>query len=53
MFLKTMQDASLWKHNKDNEMIPEQVHYYQNVDELRIYENIFIMALIYLDNIAI
>ena len=34
MFLKTMQDASLWKHNKDNEMIPEQVHYYQSVDEL-------------------
>ena len=46
MFLKTMQDASLWKHNKDNEMIPEQVHYYQNVDEIRIYENIFIVMLI-------
>ena len=46
MFLKTMQDASLWKHNKDNEMIPEQVHYYQSVDELRIYENIFIVMLV-------
>ena len=46
MFLKTMQDASLWKHNKDNEMIPEQVHYYQNVDELRIYENIFVVMLV-------
>ncbi len=46
MFLKTIKDARLWKHNKDKEMIPENVHYYQNVDELRIYENIFIVMLI-------
>lgn len=46
MFQQTLRDASLWKHNKKNEMIPEYVHYYQNIDLLRIYENIFIVMLI-------
>lgn len=51
MFMQTLRDASLWKHNKKNEMIPEYVHYYQNIDLLRIYENIFIVMLInMLDN---
>ena len=46
MFMKTLKDASLWKHNKEKEMIPEHVHYYQNIDLIRIYENIFIVMLI-------
>ena len=46
MFMETLKDASLWKHNKEKEMIPEYVHYYQNIDLIRIYENIFIVMLI-------
>ena len=46
MFKKTMMDAKLWKHKKNGEMIPEYVHYYQNVDQLNIYENKFIVMLI-------
>ena len=45
-FIKTMKDSKLWKHNKENKMIPEHVHYYQNVDEIAIYENKFIVMLI-------
>lgn len=50
MFLQTLRDSQLWKHNQEKEMIPEYVHYYQNVDEIRIYENIFICMLINLLN---
>ena len=46
MFLKTIKDSKLWKHNKKQEMIPEHVHYYQNVDEIAIYENKFIVMLV-------
>lgn len=46
MFLQTMKDPSLWKHNKEKEMIPEYVHYHQHIDELKIYENIFVVMLI-------
>lgn len=46
MFLKTLKDSSLWKHNKEKEKIPEYVYYYQHVDNLKIYENIFIVYLI-------
>ena len=35
-FIKTMKDSKLWKHNKENKMIPENVYYYQNVDEIAI-----------------
>lgn len=40
-FKLTMQDPSLWKI-KDFEYYPEYLHYFQNVDELNIYENRFI-----------
>ena len=41
----TMRDPTLWKR-QNLKMIPEQVYYYQNIDELCIYENIFIVTLI-------
>lgn len=45
MFQKTLRDSTIWKQN-GLDMIPEYVHYYQHVDELKIYENIFIVYLI-------
>ena len=44
-FQLTMQDPSLWKI-KDYEYYPEYLHYFQNVDELNIYENRFICMVI-------
>ena len=44
-FKLTMQDPSLWKI-KDFEYYPEYLHYFQNVDELNIYENRFICMVI-------
>ena len=44
-FRKVLQDSSLWKQHK-GKMIPENVYYYQHVDELRIYENQFIVLLV-------
>lgn len=44
-FRKVLQDSSLWKQRK-GKMIPENVYYYQHVDELRIYENQFIVLLV-------
>ena len=46
MFQKTIRDSTLWKEDNVLDMIPEYVYYYQHIDELRIYENIFIVALI-------
>ncbi len=51
-FKKTFQDSSLWKE-KNYEMIPELVHYYQYTDELKIYENVFIGMVIDLIDIEI
>lgn len=45
MFESTMRDASLWKR-KNLEMVPEYVHYHEVVDDIRIYENVFIGHLI-------
>ena len=45
MFQRTMRDTSLWKFQGDR-MIPEHVHYHQSIDDLRIYENIFIVMLV-------
>lgn len=45
MFLKTVRDPQLWKKQHD-EYIPEYVHYRLNVDEIKIYENIFLIKLI-------
>lgn len=44
-FRATLQDAKLWKQH-DIRMIPEEIHYYQHEDELRIYENRFIGFLV-------
>ena len=46
MFNKTMRDSTLWKENDQTDMVPEYVYYYQQIDELRIYENIFIVMLV-------
>lgn len=44
-FREVLRDSKLWKqHGKD--MIPEEVHYHQHIDELRIYENRFIVMLV-------
>ena len=44
-FQETMKDPSLWKI-KDLQYYPEYLHYFQNVDELNIYENRFICMVI-------
>lgn len=44
-FNQVVKEPMLWKE-KDVEMVPEHVHYFQYTDELKIYENIFIVKLI-------
>lgn len=44
-FTRVMRDGSLWKRY-DVKMVPENVYYHQNVDELCIYENQFICLVI-------
>lgn len=44
-FKKTMSDPSMWRH-KDKEMIPSKVYYREYIDEIKIYENYFIVQLI-------
>lgn len=44
-FKKTIKDARLWKR-RNNQMIVEEVYNYVNVDELKIYENVFIVMVI-------
>lgn len=45
MFQKTMRDPILWSFDGDR-MIPEYVHYFQSIDDLRIYENVFLVMLV-------
>lgn len=45
MFQKTVTDSMLWKQ-QGVEMVPEYVHYQQYVDEIKTYENRFIVHLI-------
>lgn len=45
MFNKTMRDSSLWSE-QNLKMVPEYVYYNEHVDEIKIYENIFIVHLI-------
>ena len=45
MFNKTMRDSELWSE-RNLKMVPEYVYYSEHVDELRIYENIFIVHLV-------
>ncbi len=44
-FRNTIKDSSLWKKHNIR-MIPEEVYYYQHEDELKIYENRFIVFLV-------
>lgn len=44
-FRQVLRDSKLWKRHGAR-MIPEEVHYHQQIDELRIYENRFIAFLI-------
>lgn len=44
-FRQVLRDSKLWKRH-GAEMIPEEVHYRRYTDELRIYENRFIVYLI-------
>ena len=44
-FFDTVRDTRLWKEH-DVRMIPEEVHYHQHIDELRIYENRFVGFLV-------
>lgn len=45
MFNKTMRDSELWSE-RNLKMVPEYVYYSEHVDELKIYENIFIVHLV-------
>lgn len=42
---QVFKDTALWKE-KDLDMVPEYVYYHQHIDELKIYENIFVGMLI-------
>ena len=44
-FRETLKDPRLWKRD-DDYMVPEYVHYHQNVDDWCIYENRFIVMLV-------
>ena len=44
-FQMVFKDAKLWR-DKDGEMVPEEVYYHEHIDEIKIYENIFIGMLI-------
>lgn len=44
-FLKTLRDSSIWKDD-NGRMLPEYLYYHQYEDDLRIYENIFIVHMI-------
>ncbi|MBR5139599.1 MAG: DUF2357 domain-containing protein [Clostridia bacterium] len=44
-FREVLRDSKLWKRH-GTEMVPEEVHYHQQIDELRIYENRFITFLV-------
>ena len=45
VFQEILKNHKLWKE-KNAEMVPEYVHYYQYTDDIKIYENIFIGILI-------
>ena len=44
-FQMVFKDPKLWR-DKNDEMIPEEVYYHEHIDEIKIYENIFIGMLI-------
>lgn len=44
-FQRTLRNSTLWTE-EGLDMVPQQVYCYQSVDELKIYENVFIVTLI-------
>lgn len=45
-FQKTLRDSSIWKDNGSHKLLPEYVYYHTYEDEIKIYENIFIVSLL-------
>ena len=45
-FQKTLRDASIWRDRGHGNVLPEYLYYHQYQDEIKIYENIFIVHLI-------
>ena len=45
MFIKTLKEPQFWKKDVQG-LKPQYVYYYQNVDDLKIYENYFIVHLV-------
>ena len=45
-FQKTLRDSSIWKDNGNHVLLPEYVYYHTYEDEIKIYENIFVVSLI-------
>ena len=45
-FQKTLRDSSIWRDQGNGLLLPEYLYYHQYEDEVKIYENIFIVHLI-------
>ena len=45
-FQKTLQDASVWKDKGNRQIVPEYLYHHAYEDELKIYENIFVVHMI-------
>ena len=45
-FQKTLRDSSIWKDQGNGRLLPEYLYYHQYEDEIKIYENIFIVHLV-------
>lgn len=46
MIQRTMRDPLVWRENDEFNMVPEYLHYFQYIDELKIYENKFVVMLV-------
>ena len=45
-FQKTLRDSSIWKDTGNGILLPEYLYYHQYEDEIKIYENVFIVHLV-------
>lgn len=45
-FQKTLRDSSIWKEQDNGLLLPEYLYYHQYEDEIKIYENIFVVHLV-------
>ena len=45
-FQKTLRDSSIWKDQGNGKLLPEYLYYHQYEDEIKIYENVFIVHLV-------